>query len=93
MLLAPLGLALLTGVTPGGSYVGQVLPGAFLSALGMGFTLVTGTIAAIQGVERAERAGSGLLNTSRLVGGALRIWRSSAPSRRARAAGLPVRAP
>ncbi len=72
MLIATAGLLLLSGVTPGGDYVGSVLLGALLSALGMGFTLVPATIVAMQGVERAQSGvASGLLNTSRLVGGAL----------------------
>ena len=63
---------LLSGVTPGGTYVHTVLLGAVLSALGMGFTLVPATIVAMQGVERSQSGvASGLLNTSRLVGGAL----------------------
>jgi EmrB/QacA subfamily drug resistance transporter len=72
MLLATAGLLLFTGVTPGGSYPLQVLPGAVLCGLGMGLSLVTGTVAAVQGVSQ-EQSGlaSGLLNTSRLVGGAL----------------------
>ncbi|HWE33100.1 MAG TPA: MFS transporter [Solirubrobacteraceae bacterium] len=72
MLLATLGLAYFTGVKPGGSYVAQVLPGAIPAGLGMGLALVTGTVAAVQGVP-GEQSGlaSGLLNTSRLVGGAL----------------------
>jgi EmrB/QacA subfamily drug resistance transporter len=72
MLTAAAGLMLLSDVAPGGSYVSDVLLGAFLSALGMGFTLVPATIVAMQGVEgRESGVASGLLNTSRLVGGAL----------------------
>jgi hypothetical protein len=63
---------LLSGVTPGGTYVQTILLGAVLSALGMGLTLVPATIVAMQGVERSQSGvASGLLNTSRLVGGAL----------------------
>jgi predicted MFS family arabinose efflux permease len=72
MLTSAVGLMLLSGVAPGGTYVQNVLLGAFLSALGMGFTLVPATIVAMQGVEgRESGVASGLLNTSRLVGGAL----------------------
>jgi EmrB/QacA subfamily drug resistance transporter len=72
MLSAAAGLMLLSGVAPGGTYVSNVLLGAVLSALGMGFTLVPATIVAMQGVERSQSGvASGLLNTSRLVGGAL----------------------
>jgi EmrB/QacA subfamily drug resistance transporter len=72
MVLAAAGLLLFTGVHPGGSYFTLVLPGAVLSGLGMGLGLVSSTIAATQGVP-AEQSGlaSGLLNMSRLFGGAL----------------------
>ena len=72
MLTSAIGLLLLTGVAPGGTYFDTVLLGALLSALGMGFSLVPATIVAMQGVERSQSGlASGLLNTSRLVGGAL----------------------
>ena len=72
MLTSVAGFMLLSGVTPGGTYVQTVLLGAVLSALGMGFTLVPATIVAMQGIERSQSGvASGLLNTSRLVGGAL----------------------
>ncbi|HEY1834780.1 MAG TPA: MFS transporter [Solirubrobacteraceae bacterium] len=72
MLLASLGIALLTGVAPGGSYWGSVFPGALLSATGMGLSLIPATIVAMQGLAGSESGvGSGLLNTSRLMGGAL----------------------
>jgi sugar phosphate permease len=72
MVCAAAGLMLFTGVHPGGSYFTLVLPGAILSGLGMGLGLVSSTIAATQGVP-AEQSGlaSGLLNMSRLFGGAL----------------------
>jgi EmrB/QacA subfamily drug resistance transporter len=72
MLLATGGLLLLAGVRPGGSYFAVVAPGGILSGLGMGLTLVSSTIAATQGVPRTQSGlASGLLNTSRLFGGAL----------------------
>jgi EmrB/QacA subfamily drug resistance transporter len=72
MLLATVGLALFTGVRPGGSYFALVLPGAVVSGLGMGLGLVGSTIAATQGVPPAQSGlASGLLNMSRLFGGAL----------------------
>ncbi len=49
-----------------------MLPGGILAGLGMGLGLVTSTIAATQGVPAAQSGlASGLLNTSRLFGGAL----------------------
>ena len=72
LLCATAGLLLLTRVRPGGSYFAVVLPGGVLSGLGMGLGLVPSTIAALQGVPRTQSGlASGLLNTSRLFGGAL----------------------
>lgn len=72
LLAAAAGLLLLTGVRPGGSYLASVLPGGMLTALGLGLSLVPATIAAVSGVPTQESGlASGLLNTSRLIGGAL----------------------
>jgi EmrB/QacA subfamily drug resistance transporter len=72
MLLAAAGLLILTNVTPESSYLAVVLPGGVLSCAGMGLTLVPATIAAVQGVPATQSGlASGLLNTSRLIGGAL----------------------
>jgi EmrB/QacA subfamily drug resistance transporter len=72
LLSSTLGGLLLTGIAPGGSYAGAVLGGGVLSALGMGFSLVPATIASMEGVTPAQSGlASGLLNTSRLMGGAL----------------------
>jgi EmrB/QacA subfamily drug resistance transporter len=72
MSTAALGMLLLTGVEPGGTYLGTVLAGGVLSALGMGLSLVPSTIVAMQGVAGSQSGlASGLLNTSRLMGGAL----------------------
>jgi EmrB/QacA subfamily drug resistance transporter len=72
MLTSSVGLLLLSGIAVGGSYAGSVLPGGMLSAVGLGLSLVPATIIAVQGVPRGEAGlASGLLNTSRLLGGAL----------------------
>jgi EmrB/QacA subfamily drug resistance transporter len=72
MLSASTGLVLLTGVRPGGAYLLEVLPGGLFATVGMGTALVAATIAAVQGVPAAQSGlASGLLNTSRLMGGAL----------------------
>jgi EmrB/QacA subfamily drug resistance transporter len=72
MLVAALGLYLLTGVHSGGSYTADVLPGGLLAGLGLGLSLVPATIAAVAGVPAKESGlASGMLNTSRLIGGAL----------------------
>ena len=72
MTVATAGMLLLIGVSPGGSYAASVLPGALLTATGMGFALVPSTIVAMQGLPSSQSGiASGLLNTSRLMGGAL----------------------
>jgi EmrB/QacA subfamily drug resistance transporter len=72
MLSAAAGLAIFSGIQPGSSYVALFLPAGLLAAVGLGFSLVPATIAAVQGVPAAESGlASGILNTSRLVGGAL----------------------
>jgi EmrB/QacA subfamily drug resistance transporter len=72
MLLASAGIGLLVGIAPSGSYFGSVFPGALLSAIGMGLSLVPATIVAMQSLPPEQSGvGSGLLNTSRLMGGAL----------------------
>jgi hypothetical protein len=72
MLATGAGMALFSGIAPGQTYVGAVLAGALLAAAGMGFTLVPATIVAMQGVAGTQSGvASGLLNTSRLLGGAL----------------------
>jgi EmrB/QacA subfamily drug resistance transporter len=72
MLCAAVGLYLLTGVHSGGSYTADVLPGGLLAGMGLGLSLVPATIAAVAGVPAKESGlASGMLNTSRLIGGAL----------------------
>src|SRR3954468_6288550 len=72
MLSASAGMALLSDVHAGGTYWADVLPGGVLSPIGLGLALVSGTIVAVQGVQPHDSGlASGLLNTSRLVGGAL----------------------
>ena len=71
MLTAAVGLGLLTAIHPHASYT-AVLPGGILAAAGLGLALVPSTIVAVQGVPAAAAGvASGLLNTSRLLGGAL----------------------
>jgi EmrB/QacA subfamily drug resistance transporter len=72
MVVASIGMALLTGLSPDGTYFATVFPGALLAAIGMGFSLVPATIVAMRDLpNRDSGLGSGLLNTSRLMGGAL----------------------
>jgi len=74
MSLLTLGLLYFTQVSVDGSYVGDLLPGFLIIAMGMAFSFVSISIAALAGVE-AKDAGlaSGLINTSQQIGGALGI--------------------
>jgi EmrB/QacA subfamily drug resistance transporter len=68
------GLAYFTQISVDGSYVGDLLPGFLVLGLGLGFSYVPMSIAALAGVEPAEAGlASGLINTSQQVGGALGI--------------------
>jgi EmrB/QacA subfamily drug resistance transporter len=68
------GLIFFTQVSVGGSYVTDLLPGFLLIGVGIGFSYVPITIAALAGVEAAEAGlASGLINTSQQIGGALGI--------------------
>jgi EmrB/QacA subfamily drug resistance transporter len=68
------GLVYFTQVSVGGSYLGDLLPGFLLIAVGIGFSFVPISIAALAGVEAAEAGlASGLINTSQQIGGALGI--------------------
>src|SRR5438874_7026949 len=74
MVSLTLGLAYFTQVSAGGSYVGDLLPGFILVAVGLGFSFVPISIAALAGVQAAEAGlASGLINTSQQIGGALGI--------------------
>jgi EmrB/QacA subfamily drug resistance transporter len=70
--LMALGLALLGRVVVNGGYIsGLVLPGLLIS-VGLGLSIVPSTIAATAGVAPQEAGlASGLINTSRQMGGAL----------------------
>jgi EmrB/QacA subfamily drug resistance transporter len=73
------GLAYFTQVSVDGSYVGDLLPGFLVIAVGMGFSFVPISIAALAGVQPSEAGlASGLINTSQQIGGALGIAALSA---------------
>src|SRR6266571_5165276 len=68
------GLVYFTQVSVGGSYIGDLLPGFLLIAVGIGFSFVPISIAALAGIQPAEAGlASGLINTSQQIGGALGI--------------------
>jgi len=74
MIALTAGLVYFTQVSVGGSYLGDLLPGFLLIALGIGFAFVPISIAALAGVQAAEAGlASGLINTSQQIGGALGI--------------------
>jgi hypothetical protein len=59
-------------VSVGGGFLTDILGPSLLAAVGLGFSFVTTTIAAVSGVEEGESGlASGLINTSQQVGGAL----------------------
>jgi EmrB/QacA subfamily drug resistance transporter len=68
------GLIYFTQVSVGGSYLADLLPGFLLIAVGLGFTFVPVSIAALAGVHPSEAGlASGLINTTQQIGGALGI--------------------
>jgi len=73
------GLVYFTQVSVGGSYLGELLPGFLLIGVGLGFSFVPISIAALAGVQASEAGlASGLINTSQQIGGALGIAALSA---------------
>ena len=72
MSLATLGFLVLATVGATSPYEAAILPGGMLTALGAGWSLVPATIVAVKGVPPAQNGlASGVVNTSRLVGGTL----------------------
>ena len=66
------GLLWFSQVSVGGGFLTDILGPSLLAAVGLGFSVVTTTIAAVSGVqERESGLASGLINTSQQVGGAL----------------------
>ena len=72
MALLTIGLVYFTQVSVDGSYVVDLLPGFLIIGVGMGFSFVPISIAALAGVQGPEAGlASGLINTSQQIGGAL----------------------
>ncbi|MET7616685.1 MFS transporter [Streptomyces sp. NPDC005408] len=66
------GMAWLTALDPGSSYLGGVLGPMLLFGFGMGLVFVTATLTAVSGVAQHESgAASSLLNATQMVGGSL----------------------
>jgi EmrB/QacA subfamily drug resistance transporter len=79
LLVAASSVALLTSLPVDGHYFWDLFPAFVLGGVGMGFSFVPITIASLAGVERADAGvASGLINTSRQIGGAIGIAATSA---------------
>jgi EmrB/QacA subfamily drug resistance transporter len=74
LLMSAVSVAFLTRLPVHGSYFWDLFPAFVLGGAGMGFSFVPVTIAGLSGVERADAGvASGLINTSRQIGGAIGI--------------------
>jgi EmrB/QacA subfamily drug resistance transporter len=74
LIASAVSVALLTRLPVHGSYFWDLFPAFVLGGAGMGFSFVPVTIAGLSGVERADAGvASGLINTSRQIGGAIGI--------------------
>ena len=73
------GIAYFTQLSPGGSYVGDLLPGLLIIGIGMPFAFVSISIGALAGVrDRDAGLASGINNTAFQIGGAVGIAALSA---------------
>jgi len=78
MVLAAGALVLLAQVPANGHYFFDLFPAFLIGAVGLAFTFVPMTIAALMGVEEADAGvASGLLNTSQQIGGAIGLAAAS----------------
>jgi MFS family permease len=72
LLIAAASLGYLTRLPADGHYFWNVFPAMVLGGVGMSLSFISMTIAGLTGVERADAGiASGLINTSRQVGGAV----------------------
>ena len=79
LLISALSVGLLTGLPVHGHYFWDLFPAFVLGGAGMGLSFVPVTIASLTGVERADAGvASGLINTSRQIGGAIGLAAVSA---------------
>jgi EmrB/QacA subfamily drug resistance transporter len=79
LLLSAVSVALLTRLPVHGDYFVDLFPAFVLGGAGMSLSFVPVTIASLTGVERADAGvASGLVNTSRQIGGAIGIAAISA---------------
>jgi MFS family permease len=79
LLVSALSVAWLTRLPVEGHYFWDLFPAFVLGGAGMGLSFVPVTIASLSGVDRADAGiASGLVNTSRQIGGAVGIAATSA---------------
>jgi EmrB/QacA subfamily drug resistance transporter len=79
LLTSALSVALLTRLPVHGHYFSDLFPAFVLGGAGMGLSFVPVTIAGLTGVNRADAGiASGLINTSRQIGGAIGIAATTA---------------
>src|SRR4051794_7858585 len=79
LVLSAVSVALLAGVPSDAQYFWNLFPAFVLGGAGLGLSFVPVTIAALTGVARSDAGvASGLLNTSRQIGGAIGLAAASA---------------
>jgi len=79
LLVSAVSVALLTRLPVDGEYFWDLFPAFVLGGAGMGLSFVPVTIASLTGVERGDAGvASGLINTSRQIGGAIGLAAASA---------------
>ncbi len=79
LLVSALSVGLLTRLPLDGQYFWDLFPAFVLGGAGMGLSFVPVTIASLTGVERAHAGvASGLVNTSRQIGGAIGLAATTA---------------
>jgi hypothetical protein len=72
LVIAGIGLLWFSQVSPGGSFLSDVLGPSVVFAVGGGLSFVPATIGAVAGVEEHDSGlASGLINTTQQVGGAV----------------------
>jgi MFS family permease len=79
LVLSAVSVALLARLPVHGHYFWDLFPGFVLGGAGMGMSFVPVTIASLEGVSRSDAGvASGLVNTSRQIGGAIGLAAASA---------------
>ena len=78
LVLATVALVLLAQLPPDGKYFFDIFPAFVLSAIGLAFTFIPLTIAALMGVQESDAGvASGLFNTTQQIGGAIGLAAAS----------------